>query len=147
MMFWEEKCPYWECRERMTAVGWIAMNRVDNGNFGGTNLQSVLNKPRAFQGYEENKDKDPTNKSIYKNQTEVEWSLLAWGWAIELAPSVYNKRGPDPTGGALFFGNGEDIRRSMEACHVKYNSISISGEQTLYFSVQSYFCETPTPKP
>ncbi len=101
-MMWGEERSWGELG--MSAVGWIAINRLNAG--WGSDILDVLTQPGQFQGYS---SKDPSPE-------DPDYALFLQ--ALEIATGILSgdtENYPDPTTGALFFGNGDEIRSEMQA--------------------------------
>lgn len=115
----------------MRAAAWIARNRVEAG-FG--TYTDVITDPGDFQGL--------VGPEAVENLEGVDKSR--WEQAQQIARQVTSGQSSDPTGGALFFGNGTEVKRDMEQCANENDEFSWGriGSTSFYYSNGNYSTET-----
>jgi hypothetical protein len=99
-MIWGEQRSQGE--DAMTAAAWIARNRYDQG-WGG---YGQIITSAQFHGLA-----DPADVEGLTGP-----DLDRWNEAQQIAQEVVDGTRADPTGGVVYFGNGDSVRRRMTAC-------------------------------
>jgi RHS repeat-associated protein len=140
MVYWEEGSEPYEVKR---AVAWIAVNRVASDNFPNT-LLAVLAESNQFQAYLNNINIDAAEHAT------TPLRMGQWEEAKQAAWQAISKEGTDPTGGFLFFGNGESIGQEMRTCAendptFQYGEIR-GNINTFYYSNKWYRGEYCFPK-
>ena len=105
-----------ESRDAQIAAGWVAVNRLNSGNFGAT-LSAVITQPKAFQGY--------NFANTYSDDI------------LSIAQGILGGTIADNTNGALYFVNTKNyIDPILSNCGANYKKMG----STMY--VYSKYCST-----
>jgi hypothetical protein len=112
-----------EGRAGMRAAAWVARNRYEAGWRG--SYEEVVSAPNQFQGLIE--------KGSEKGEPE------SWALAQEVAKNVIEGKVPDPTSGALYFGD-ENILDRMKECYCENEGFHFGKAEgaNCYFSNGDY---------